>query len=159
MKETILRHPLKTVSKGTTQRVELNRYLGCRTQLHRHSQTKKMFLCNFELKVPPKASFFFITGLCFQNRYGAPKNAGLFTNVLVMISSGTQVTVPTKSQGTQCTLLKEMFVTSTPCGSDDEPSGSEEEMDADDDPSYVPDPDDERDEDENFADFDDCLYE
>lgn len=82
----------------------------------------------------------------------------LFTKVLVMISSGIQITVPTKSQGTQCTLLKEMFVTSTPCGSDDEPSDCEE-MDAEDDPLYVPDPDDERDEDEDFADFDDCLYE
>ena len=40
-----------------------------------------------------------------------------------------QITVPTKSQGTQCTLLKEMFVTSTPCASDDEASDSEEEMD------------------------------
>ena len=36
-------------------------------------------------------------------------------------------------------------------------SHSEEKMDADDDPLYVPDPDDERDEDEDFA--DDCLYE
>ena len=41
-----------------------------------------------------------------------------------------QITVPTKSQGTQCTLLKEMLLTSTPCASDDEPSDSEEEMDA-----------------------------
>ena len=67
--------------------------------------------------------------------------------------------VPTKSQGTQRTLLKEMFVTSTPCSSDDEQSDPEEEMDADDDPLFVPDPEDKRDEDEDFADFDDCLYE
>ena len=113
----------------------------------------------FRTKSTSKGRFFLITGLCFPNRYGAPKNAGLFTKILLMISSGTQITVPTKSQGTQCTLLKEMFVTSTPCGSDDEPSDSEEEMDADDDPLYVPNPDDERDEDENFPDFDDCFYE
>ena len=96
--------------------------------------------------------------LCIQNKYGPPKKR-LFTNVLVMIFSGIQTTVPTKSQGTQFTLLKEMFVTSTPCASDDEPSDSEEEMDADDDPLYVPDPDDERDEYEDFANFDYCLYE
>ena len=58
----------------------------------------------------------------------------LVTNVLFMISSGIQTTVPTKSQGTQCTLLKEMFVTSTPCASDDEHSDPEEETDADKDP-------------------------
>ena len=52
-----------------------------------------------------------------------------------------------------------MFVTSTPCASDDEPSDLEEEMDADDDPFYVPEPDDERDDDEDLADFDDCLHE
>ena len=51
-----------------------------------------------------------------------------------------------------------MFVTSTPCASDNEPSDSEEEMDADDDPLYVPEADDEREDDEDFADFDDCLY-
>ena len=62
-----------------------------------------------------------------------------------MISSGIQTTVPTKSQGTQCTLLKEMFVTSTPCASNDEQSDPEEEMEAGDDPLYVPDPKDERD--------------
>ena len=65
-----------------------------------------------------------------------------------------QITVLTKSQGTQCTLLKEMFLTSTPCASADEPSDSEEEMDADDDSSYVPKPEDEMDEDGDFADFD-----
>ena len=70
-----------------------------------------------------------------------------------------QITVPTKSQGTQCTLLKEMFLTSTPCASDDELSESEEEMDADDDSLYVPEPEDETAEDGDFADFDDCLYE
>ena len=83
----------------------------------------------------------------------------VFTNVLITIFSGIQTTVPTKSQGTQCTLLKEMFVTSTPCASDDEPSDLEEEMDAGDDPLYVPEPDDEGEDDEDFADFDDCLYE
>ncbi|XP_068760318.1 uncharacterized protein [Montipora capricornis] len=51
-----------------------------------------------------------------------------------------------------------MFVTSTPSASDDEPSDSEE-MDADDDPLYVPDPDDDRDEDEDEDFADDCLYE
>ena len=66
----------------------------------------------------------------------------MFTNVLITIFSGIQTTVPTKSQGIQCTLLKEMFVTSTPCASDNEPSDSEEEMDADDDPLYVPEADD-----------------
>ena len=75
-----------------------------------------------------------------------------------MIFSGIQTTVPTKSQGTQCTLLKQMFVTSTPCASDDEPSDSEE-MDADGDPLYIPDPDDHRDEDEDKDFADDCLYE
>ena len=58
------------------------------------------------------------------------------TKVLVMIFSGIQTTVPTKSQGSQCTLLKEMFVTSTPCASDNEPSDSEE-MDADDNPLHM----------------------
>ncbi|KAJ7394869.1 hypothetical protein OS493_000704 [Desmophyllum pertusum] len=70
-----------------------------------------------------------------------------------------QITVPTKNQETQCTLLKEFFVTSKPSQSKDEESASEEEMDADDDPSYVPDPDDEMGEDKDFDDFDDCLYE
>ena len=52
-----------------------------------------------------------------------------------------------------------MFVTSTPFASDDEQSDPEEEMDADDDLLFVPDPEDKRDEDKDFADFDDCLYE
>ena len=52
-----------------------------------------------------------------------------------------------------------MFLTSTPCASDDELSESEEEMDADDDSLYVPEPEDETAEDGDFADFDDCLYE
>ena len=52
-----------------------------------------------------------------------------------------------------------MFVTLTPCASDDEPRDSEEEMDTDDDPLYVPEPDDERNEDADFADSDNCLYE
>ena len=95
--------------------------------------------------------------LCIENKYRPPKKS-LFTNVLVMIFSGIQTTVPSKSQGTQCTLLKEMFVTSTPSASDDEPSDSEE-MDAYDDPLYVPDPDDDRDEDEDEDFADDCLYE
>lgn len=47
-------------------------------------------------------------------------------------AKGIQCTVPNKSQGTQCILLQETFVSSTPCASDDEPSDSEEEMDADD---------------------------
>lgn len=62
-----------------------------------------------------------------------------------MISSGIQTTIPTKSRGTQYTLLKVMFVTSTPCASNDEQSDPEEEMEAGDDPLYVPDPKDERD--------------
>ena len=70
-----------------------------------------------------------------------------------------QITAPTKSQGTQCTLLKELFVTSTPCASDGDPSDPEEEMDADDDSLYVPGPEDEMNEDGEFAHVDDCLYE
>lgn len=62
------------------------------------------------------------------------RKKSLFTNVLFLISSGIQTSVPTKSQGTQCTLLKEMFVTSTPCASDDEHSDLEEETGADKDP-------------------------
>lgn len=50
-------------------------------------------------------------------------------------------------------------MTSKPSQSKDEESASEEEMDADDDPSYVPDPDDEMGEDKDFDDFGDCLYE
>ena len=136
MKETFLRY---SVSKSMKQRVELNRF--CAISNYKYCERQV-----------------FITVLCIQNKYGPPKKR-LFTNVLVMIFSGIQTTVPTKSQGTQCTLLKEMFVTSTPCASDDEPSDSEEEMDADDDLLYVPNPDDERDEDEDFANFDYCLYE
>lgn len=67
-----------------------------------------------------------------------------------------------KSQETQCTLLKEFFTTSTPVQSD-ELSDNEDEMEQDDDPSYVPDPEemlaDANDNDTGFDDFDDCLYE
>ena len=75
--------------------------------------------------------------------------------------TGIQTTIPTKSQGSQCTLLRDFFVTSTPSQSEDEMSEGdpEEEMDADDDPSYVPDPEEETDDDEEFDDFDDCFYE
>ena len=58
MKETILRYPVKTVSKGKKQRVELNGYLRLRRQAHRDGLTTNMFLCNFELKVLRKASFY-----------------------------------------------------------------------------------------------------
>ena len=58
MNERIVRYPVKTVSKGMKQRVDLNRYLGYRRQPHRHGLTAKMFLCNFELKVLRKASFY-----------------------------------------------------------------------------------------------------
>lgn len=75
-----------------------------------------------------------------------------------MLFAGIQKSIPTKSQGTQCTLLKDLFVSSTPCQSEDELS-EEEDMDADDDPLYAPDPDEESDEDADFDDFDDCLYE
>ena len=68
-----------------------------------------------------------------------------------MISSGIQSIF--KCKGTQRTLLKEMFVTSTPCASDDEQSDPVEEMDSADDLLFVPDPEDKRDEDEDFADF------
>ena len=57
MKHPILRHPMKTVSRGMKERVELNLYLGHRRQPHRHGLAAKMFLCNFVLKVLRKASF------------------------------------------------------------------------------------------------------
>ena len=50
-----------------------------------------------------------------------------------------------------------MFVTSTPCTSDDEPSVAEEEMDKDDDSLHLPEPEDEMYEDRDSADFEDCL--
>ena len=58
MNETIVWYPVKTVSKGMKQRVELNHYLGYRRQPHRHGLRAKMFLCNFKLKVLRKASFY-----------------------------------------------------------------------------------------------------
>lgn len=69
---------------------------------------------------------------CIKNKYGPPKKTFVYKRFGYAFPA-IQITVPTKSQGTQCTLLKEMFVTSTPCASDGEPSDSEEEMDADDD--------------------------
>ena len=76
------------------------------------------------------------------------------------IYSGVQTTIPTKNQGTQCLLLKDMFVTSTPCQSEDEGSESEEEEgDMDDDPSYDPEMDDDKIENDDDDDYDDCLYE
>ena len=95
--------------------------------------------------------------LCIRNNYGPPKKNFLYKRFGYDFLA-IQITVPTKSQGTQCTLLKEMFVTSTPCASDDEPSVSEEEMDADDNSLYLPEPEDEMYEDGDFADFKDCLY-
>ena len=75
-----------------------------------------------------------------------------------ILFTGIQKTIPTKSQGTQCTLLKDLFLSSTPCQSEDGLS-DEEDMEADDDPSYAPDPDEDLDEGADFDDFDDCLYE
>ncbi|XP_068757666.1 uncharacterized protein [Montipora capricornis] len=64
-----------------------------------------------------------------------------------------------KTQGIQCSLQREFFTTSTPCQSGDEESDPEEDMETDDDPSYVPDPDDEVEEDPAFDGFDDLKYE
>ena len=50
-----------------------------------------------------------------------------------------QTLIAQKTQETQSTLLKKFFTTSTPVQSDEELS-DEEEMEHDDDPSYVPDP-------------------
>lgn len=116
-----------------------------------------MSLYNFEPRVLRKASSY-----CVFTKYTSLWKVTSFLvylQVFVIIFTGIQITVPTKNQETQCTLLKEFFVTSKPSQSKDEESASEEEMDADDDPSYVPDPDDEMGEDKDFDDFDDCLYE
>ena len=76
------------------------------------------------------------------------------------IYSGVQTTISTKSQGTQCLQLKDMFVISTPCQSEDEASESEEEEgDMDDDSSYDPEMDDVKIENDDEDDYDDCLYE
>ena len=75
--------------------------------------------------------------LCIRNKYGPPKKTFLYKRFGYDFPA-IQITVPTKSQGTQCTLLKEMFVTSTTCASDNEPSVSKEEMDADDNSLYLP---------------------
>lgn len=83
-------------------------------------------------------------------------------NSVQNIFTGCQTSIAQKSQETQCTLLKEFFTTSTPVQSD-ELSDNEDEMEQDDDPSYVPDPEemlaDANDNDTGFDDFDDCLYE
>lgn len=83
-------------------------------------------------------------------------------NSVQNIFTGCQTSIAQKSQETQCTLLKEFFTTSTPVQSD-ELSDNEDEMEQDDDPSYVPDPEemlaDADDNDTGFDDFDDCLYE
>ena len=76
----------------------------------------------------------------------------------LVLFAGILKSIPTKTQGTQCTLLKDLFVASTPCQSKDELS-EEEDRDADDDPLYATEPDEESDEDADFNDFDDCLYE
>ena len=76
--------------------------------------------------------------------------------------AGCQTSIAQKSQETQCTLLKEFFTTSTPVQSDEELSDNEEEMEQDDDPTYVPDPKEiEADDGDDIGldDFDDCLYE
>ena len=44
MKETILRYPVKTASKGMKQRVELSRYLGYR-RLRCHNAQRSMVVC------------------------------------------------------------------------------------------------------------------
>lgn len=69
-----------------------------------------------------------------------------------------QTSITQKSQATQCTLLKDFFVSSAPIQSDEELSDNEEEMEHDDDPSYVPNPEEiEADDDIDFEDFDDQL--
>ena len=85
------------------------------------------------------------------------------TTLCKNIFTGCQTSIAQKSQETQCTLLKEFFTTSTPVQSDQELSDNEDEMEQDNDPSYVPDPEemlaDADDYDTGFDDFDDCLYE
>ena len=85
------------------------------------------------------------------------------TTLCKNIFSGCQTSIARKSQEIQCTLLKEFFTTSTPVQSDEELSDDDEVMEQDDDPSYVPDPEeidvDATDDDIGFDDFDDCLYE
>ena len=72
--------------------------------------------------------------------------------------AGCQISITQKSQVTRCTLLKEFF---DPVQSDEESSDNEEEMEQDDDPSYVPDPKEIEagDDDAGIDDFDDCLHE
>ena len=85
------------------------------------------------------------------------------TTLCKNIFAGCQTSIAQKSQETQCTLLKDFFTTSTPVQSDEELSENEDEMEQDDDPSYVPDPEeidpDANDNETGFDDFDDCLYE
>ncbi|XP_068674571.1 uncharacterized protein [Montipora foliosa] len=70
-----------------------------------------------------------------------------------------QTAIGKRTQGIQCSLQREFFTTSTPCQSEDQESDPEEEMETNDDPSYVPDRDDEVEEDPAFDDFDDLKYE
>ena len=79
MKGTILRYPVKTVSKGMKQRVELNRYLGYRRQPQRHGLTAKTFLYNFELKVVRKASFY---NFVVYSKWIWSSEKNVFTNIL-----------------------------------------------------------------------------
>ena len=82
------------------------------------------------------------------------------TTLCKNIFAGCQTSIAQKSQETQYTH-KEYFTTSTPVQSDKELSENEDEMEQDD-PSYVPDPEeidaDANDNDTGFDDFDDCLY-
>ena len=66
-----------------------------------------------------------------------------------MVSQVVKRVSPKRAKQLNCTLLKDLFSSSTPVQSEDELSDHEEEMDEDDDPSYVPDPD-EIDADEEF---------
>ena len=74
-----------------------------------------------------------------------------------------RLSIARKSQEIQCTLLKEFFTTSTPVQSDEELSDNDEVTEQDDDPSYVPDPEeidvDASHDDIAFDDFDDRLCE
>ena len=131
----------------------------------------KTFLYNFEAAIALKAS---LDSLLMRDRNTKlPWYFSLYiintghpvrrkTILCWNIFAGCQTSIAQKSQETQCTLLKEFFTTSTPIQSDEELSDNEEEMEQDDDPSYVPDPkeiDADDNDDTGFDDFDDCLYE
>lgn len=74
-------------------------------------------------------------------------------NYFILSLSGVQTKPATKSEGVQCTLLKDLFVTSTPCQSENDETDSEgEEMDAED-PLFTLDSDDSEDQ------MDDSIHE